>query len=84
MEISVRIYSSLAEVTFECDNVKVTEDVAIHHKAPEPLIEELITAARDLSMFNDVSGVEFVKKICDTFLQNTEIEQLVEELTSTK
>lgn len=82
MEISTRTYYSTATVNIETTNVTISEDVDCNGEVPEELIEEMITAANDLSRFNKVSDVDFVEKIIGSFLNDTEVEQLIEELCS--
>lgn len=87
MELNLRTYSTLAELTIKSGSVKLTEDMAIFDRnvrdwrIPESDIEQFITVANDMSRFNHVSDVDFCKKICDAFLNDTEMKELVELLT---
>lgn len=89
MKITTRqigIGKSIIELTVEGDNFTIQEDVSNYeskekkYKVDETLIEGLITAARELSLFNGESDVDFVKKIADSFLTLGERQELIEEL----
>lgn len=81
MEISLRTpYNTIAELTIEVGNTKITEDVATSNgcKISNGLIESFITIAREMQSFNNVSDVDFVLEIFDNFLNDSEQVQFLE------
>jgi hypothetical protein len=93
MKISTRYTNLAANIIIESDNIRISEDLAefkrdkegnCKWKVPETIIEQLITAARDFSLFNDQDDADFIKKICDAFLNDFEREELIEYLSNPK
>ena len=88
MEITAREYCSLFEVTVESGNAKITEDISQIQTTrqggfvPEDEIEQFIAVAYEANRFNGASDVDFVYKIFDAFLNDSEREQFIEIITT--
>jgi dimeric dUTPase (all-alpha-NTP-PPase superfamily) len=78
MDIEIRTYSTLCEITVESDNTKITESLTFlnretkQYEADSNIAEQLITAAFDISRFNKKSDVDMVKEIFENFLNKHE------------
>jgi hypothetical protein len=85
MELSLRMKENFAELTISTGNAKITEDVSNYDTTfkrwvvDENFIETLLTIANDLSRFNHVDDVDFVKKVIE-FLNESERNELLEWL----
>jgi dimeric dUTPase (all-alpha-NTP-PPase superfamily) len=86
MNIQVKTYCSLCEITIESDNTKITEGLSFlnrntkEYEADTDIVEELLTAAFDISRFNKKSDIEMVKEIFEAFLNTSEQEEFLEEI----
>ncbi|MDD5648980.1 MAG: hypothetical protein PHF86_00940 [Candidatus Nanoarchaeia archaeon] len=90
MELSLKTKEDyFAELTINIGNAKIIEDLAKYTTkkgwgVDESLIENLITIANDLSKFNNVSDVEFAKKILQSSLNNSDRDEILEWLLENK
>lgn len=86
MNLEVRTYSNLIEITLESDNTKITEDIALYdsqskeYKADENIGEEMLAAYFDIKRFNKSTDVDTMKEIFEAFLNTHEQEQFLEEI----
>ena len=89
MDFKLRTKETIAELTIETGNARFVEDLASYNWkkkgwfVEDATIEQFITIANDLSRFNIVSDVDFVKKIFDSFLYEGEKEEFLERLNET-
>jgi len=86
MEITVTTRYKIAELTIESGNTKINESMTIVDKSgkfivPQADIEQLITAANELSRFNNTSDVAFCMSILDAFLNESEKLELIDRLS---
>lgn len=77
MEFKLRTSASFAELIINTGDTKTTSDVSIYSSTrgfiiPDETIEQFITTANEMSRFNQVDDVDFVKKIYDAFLNGSE------------
>lgn len=87
MEIKLNTRYTLAEMVIESGNTKIREDVSEMSKGggyiiPDKNIENLITIAFEMSLFNGVSDVSFVKKLYDNFLSDSERDEFMELIST--
>ena len=84
MEIDLRTRTLIGELTVRSGNASITEDIVCMKNGdpyiPEDIIERFITVANEMSRFNDVSDVDFVLKIAEAFLNDSERRELIEKL----
>jgi hypothetical protein len=82
MEIEFIQYSSIAEVQIKSGSATINEDVSKYIGGawivPIATVERFITIANEMSRFNREDDVEFVKKIYDTFLNDSERERFLD------
>lgn len=84
MDIEIRTYSTLCEMTIESENTKIVEDLTFRNRetkqyeADSNIAEQLITAAFDISRFNKKSDVDMVKEIFENFLNKHEQDEFLE------
>ena len=84
MEFNLRTNQSIAELTVISGNATITEDLSGYDSKKRDffidngLIESVITLANDMSRFNNISDVDFVKNIFDTFLNDSEKAKFLE------
>ena len=77
MEIILKTNSIIAEVIIRTGSTKIIEDVANSSgKIPDSEIENFITIAREMNVYNKKSDVDFVKMIYDNFLNEGEQDEL--------
>ena len=87
MELHLRTYCSLCELTVESDNTTIVEDITFLnpktkcYEADPDIIEDLITIAFEISRFNKRSDLDMVKEIFESFLNTSEQEEFLENLT---
>jgi dimeric dUTPase (all-alpha-NTP-PPase superfamily) len=87
MDIEIRTYSTLCEITVESDNTRITENLTFlnretkQYEADSNIAEQLITAAFDISRFNKKSDIDMVKEIFENFLNTQEQKEFLEEET---
>lgn len=77
MDFKLRTKDTFAELTIETGNAKFIEDLASYKSdkgwfVDDNTIDQFITLANELSRFNHQSDVDFVKKIYDAFLSDSE------------
>lgn len=87
MEIKLNTRYTLAEMVIESGNTKIREDVSEMSKGggyiiPDKNIENLITIAFEMSRFNRVSDVSFLKKLYDNFLSDSERDEFMELIST--
>ena len=86
MNIEIRTYSTLCEMTVESDNTKITESLTFFNRetkqseADSNIAEQLITAAFDINRFNKKSDVDIVKEIFENFLNKHEQDEFLEDI----
>jgi hypothetical protein len=84
MEIKLTTSQFVAEITIECGNARITEDLTIlvngEWRVDVGFIENLITVAINLNRFNGKNDVGFVKEIFERFLNDGERKELLEIL----
>jgi hypothetical protein len=82
MEIEFVQYSSIAEVHIKSGSATINEDVSKYIGGtwivPSATVERFITIANEMSRFNREDDVDFVKKIYDTFLNDSERERFLD------
>jgi len=71
MKISVDARMWKAELSIQSANTTINEDLSEGTESLE-IIDQLIQASNELSLFNHISDVDFVKKIYDKFLTDSE------------
>ena len=86
MDIEIRTYANtLCEMIVDCDNTKIREDLtflnikADKYEVDENIVEQLITAAFDITRFNGRSDVDLVKEIFENFLNSHEQQEFLEQ-----
>ena len=88
MDIEIKTYSTLCEITVESDNTKITESLTFlnretkQYEADSNIAEQLITAAFDISRFNKKSDIEMVKEIFENFLNTHEQQEFLENINN--
>ena len=88
MDIEIKTYSTLCEITVESDNTKITESLTFlnretkQYEADSDIAEQLITAAFDISRFNKKSDIEMVKEIFENFLNTHEQQEFLENINN--
>lgn len=84
MKIQLNTRYSIAELEVTSGNTTITEDVAVGYSdyISSEYIENLVSVANDMSRFNKVSDVDFVKNIINAFLNDSERVELIEQLQS--
>lgn len=86
MDIEIKNYDTLCEITVESDNTKITESLTFlnretkQYEADSNISEQLITAAFDISRFNKKSDIEMVKEIFENFLNTHEQQEFLEDI----
>ena len=86
MDIEIRTYSTLCEMTIESENTKIVENLTFlnretkQYEADSNIAEQLITAAFDISRFNKKSDVDMVKEIFENFLNKHEQDEFLEDI----
>ena len=86
MDIEIKTYETLCEITVESDNTKITESLTFlnretkQYEADSNISEQLITAAFDISRFNKKSDIEMVKEIFKNFLNTHEQQEFLEDI----
>ena len=86
MNIGIRTYDTLCEITIETDNTKIVEGLSYFDRtketsvADENIAEDLITAYFDINRFNKKTDIDSVKEIFAAFLNNTEQAQFLLEM----
>lgn len=79
MEIETRATSWGIELKYTGDKAVFTEDICSTESA-EKLIENHLTACREISNGMGISDLDFAFKVADAFLNDSEREQLIEKL----
>tara|TARA_B110000114_G_scaffold180134_1_gene215477 strand:- start:58 stop:324 length:267 start_codon:yes stop_codon:yes gene_type:complete len=88
MDIEIKTYSTLCEITVESDNTKITESLTFlnretkQYEADSNIAEQLITAAFDISRFNRKRDIEMVKEIFENFLNTHEQQEFLENINN--
>ena len=88
MKFSLKTKETIAELTIQDQGMVITSDLAYFDSkidnwvVEEEIVEQLITCARDLKLFNCGSDIEFVKKIYQNFLDDYEKQQFKEQIAS--
>ena len=86
MDIEIRTYSTLCEMTVKSENTKIIENLTFlnretkQYEADSNIAEQLITAAFDISRFNKKSDVDMVKEIFENFLNKHEQDEFLEDI----
>ncbi|HEX7846455.1 MAG TPA: hypothetical protein VF476_11705 [Chitinophagaceae bacterium] len=87
MQFNLRNVSNIiAELTIKSDNTIITEDLATGKGGtiPRSTIEQFITVAREMNLFNKNTDVDFVEMVAEALLNNNELEELIERLSNLK
>ena len=90
MNLNLRTKETFAELTINVGSVANVKEITTYNyenkkwEIEDDLISNFITIANELSRFNHVSDVDFVKKIIESFLCDSEREELIEFLTNNK
>ena len=77
MKVTTNTRRYTADVIIKSDNTRIEESVSVGIETEE-MIDNLITVSNELSRFNNISDVDFVKRIYDNFLNDGEKEQFLE------
>ena len=77
MKVTANIKNYSASIIIESGHTKIDESVSEGTETLE-IIDNLITTSNDLSRFNNISDVDFVKRIYDAFLNDIERKQFLE------
>lgn len=90
MKIKLRtVQHAIAQLTIEAESTRISEDLGLIFKegkgyqVEDEVIDQFITIANELSRFNRVYDVDFVKKIYDDFLSDDEKEEFLNLLNET-
>ena len=85
MELTTRTWNnSIFEIEIESGNAFIKDDISIRnvkkktYEVDNNVYESFITAAAEMSRFNNKTDVEFVKDIFDNFLNDHEREEFLE------
>lgn len=80
MKIALRTRTNVADLIIESENTRITEDIAFGSpsKIEESTIEDFISVAFEMSRYNQVDDVNFVKTIYDNFLSDSERNRFLE------
>lgn len=76
--------SGYITVKHEATTIKedVVEKIGSNWRVPQGIIEEFITAANEMSRYNEVNDIDFVKMIFDCFLSDYEQALFIEQITT--
>ena len=89
MKLSLRTIGNIAKLTIQDGTCTLQTDIAEPYEnrrwaIDENLIQQFITVANDMSRFNNVKDLDFVKGIIGAFLNDSELELLKEYLNDPK
>ncbi len=87
MKIKLRTSSYIAELTVESGNAKITEDLAQINDVsnayiPDEEIENLLTVAREMHLFNKGTDIDFVKMVYEAFLTDGERSEFLDTVSN--
>ena len=78
MEIELTTRPLIANLTIKSENTKIVEDLAIVSNGrgyiPDVCIENLISIAREMNIYNGKTDIDFVQMVYEAFLSDSERE----------
>lgn len=80
MKITFEGRANIGYLTASTISATIKEDIVTNSGVPEEEIEQLITVAFEMTRYNKESDVDAVIRIVGAFLNETEVQQLIDHL----